>query len=104
MTATVHFVITDDGRPTHWLVEIDHGDLRVSRQPGPAPTEICADRALFDAIASGKVNAIAAMLRGALRVDGDRDAWLLVQRLLPGPCSPHRRPFANVLSAQGSGA
>ncbi|GII21046.1 SCP2 sterol-binding domain-containing protein [Planosporangium mesophilum] len=93
ITATVRFNITDGGHASHWRVEIDKGDLHVTRGSGKSCCGICADRALFDGIVTGEVNAIAAMLRGALSVDGDRETWVVVQRLLPGPCSHRRRPF-----------
>jgi hypothetical protein len=90
MTATVRFNISDGGRTAHWRVEIAQGDIRVSRDSGKGCCGISANRAVFDGIVTGQVNAIAAMLRGALWIDGDRETWILVQRLLPGPY-PARR-------------
>jgi putative sterol carrier protein len=93
ITANVRFDITDGGQAVRWLVAIEEGDIQVSRcDRQDCGCRISADRALFDGIVSGEVNAIAAMLRGALWVEGDRETWVLVQRLLPGPCSPRRRP------------
>jgi putative sterol carrier protein len=104
ITAKVHFHITDGRHVANWLVEIKEGDIRVSRQSGgKGRCGISADRALFDGIVSGEVNAIAAMLRGALWVDGDRETWVLVQRLFPGPCSTRRRPLVSHRSARGDG-
>ena len=40
-------------------------------------------------MASGKVNAMAAVLRGDLAVEGNAELLVLFQRLLPGP--PRRR-------------
>jgi hypothetical protein len=104
VTATVHFNITNGSQLASWLVDIAEGDIRVSRQGGKGTCGICADRVLFDGIVAGRVNAVAAMLRGALWVDGDREVWMVVQRLLPGPCSPQRRPFATVGCAPESRA
>jgi hypothetical protein len=95
IVATVRFNISEGKRTSHWRVEIARGDIRVSRDSAKGCCGICADRALFDGIVTGQVNAIAAMLRGALWVDGDRETWVLVQRLLPGPCAGRgSRPFA----------
>jgi glycogen debranching enzyme/putative sterol carrier protein len=93
-TATVRFNISHGRRVSHWLVAIDKGDVRVSRDPGKGCCDISisADRALFDGIVSGQVNPRAAMLLGTLRVDGDREVFALILRLLPGPGSPHRPP------------
>jgi putative sterol carrier protein len=46
-----------------------------------------ADRKLFGRMASGKVNAFAAVLRGAITIEGDPRLLVLFQRLLPGPRS-----------------
>jgi putative sterol carrier protein len=43
------------------------------------------DRALFERIASGEVNAMAALLRGAIDVSGESSLLLALQRVLPGP-------------------
>ncbi|MGC9668895.1 SCP2 sterol-binding domain-containing protein [Planosporangium sp. 12N6] len=105
VTATVRFTITDGVRAGHWLVAIEEGDIRVTRGSGSGRgcCGICADRSLFDGIVTGRVNAIAAMLRGALWVDGDRETWILVQRLLPGPCAQRRAPLAAQGARGGAG-
>jgi len=74
-----------DGGSERWFVSIDRGDVRVSRDGATAGCIVRADRSLFDAIASGRANPMAAMLRGALIVEGDPDLLVLFQRLLPGP-------------------
>ena len=43
------------------------------------------DRALFQRLANGEVNAMAALLRGAIAVEGDPQLLVMFQRLLPGP-------------------
>ena len=73
----------------------DKGDLAVSRQNLRADCVVSADKALFDEIASGETNVMAALLRGALRVEGDIQLLALFQRLFPGPSrSRKRRPTA----------
>jgi hypothetical protein len=49
-----------------------------------------ADKALFDAMAVGEVNALAAYLRGELALEGDPELLVLVQRVFPGPTTTHR--------------
>lgn len=79
-------------------VSIGRGDVRVSDEGDDGAAADCVvrtDRALFDAIASGRANAMAAMLRGALSVDGDVELLVLFQRLFPGPPHAHGpRPAA----------
>lgn len=67
------------------LVTIDKGNLTASRRNVAADCVICADRALFERVATGELNAVAALLRGELAVDGDWRLLVLVQRLFPGP-------------------
>jgi putative sterol carrier protein len=69
----------------HWLVAIDRGDLGVSRKNVKADCVLRTDADLFDDIAAGRVNAIAAVLRGAVILQGDLELAVLFQRLFPGP-------------------
>ena len=65
--ATVRFDLTEEGKTERWFLTIDKGDLTVSRRNVRADCVIRAERSLFEGLASGRVNAMAALLRGALR-------------------------------------
>ena len=94
-TATVRFDLKQGKKTDRWLVSIVKGDLAVSRQNLRADCVVSADKALFDDIVSGKTNALAAMLRGAMSIEGDTQPLVLFQRLFPGPPrSRRRRPTA----------
>ena len=55
------------------------------------PTPSCAlERSLFDSMATGKVNAMAAALRGVVAPEGNLGLLVSFQRLFPGP--PRSRP------------
>jgi putative sterol carrier protein len=86
---TLRFDLADAKRTTRWLVAVDRGAIAVSHRNAKADCVIRADKATFDGIAAGEVNAFASVLRGALRVDGERELLVLFQRLFPGP--PGRR-------------
>jgi len=86
ITGTIRFDLRDgDSRPARWLVTIAKGDIAVSHRNARADCVVRADRAVFDGIASGESNAMAAFLRGAIELDGDRGLLLGFQRALPGP-------------------
>jgi putative sterol carrier protein len=86
VSGTLRFDLRDGGRGTsRWLVTIRRGDVAVSRRNVEADCVVRADRALFDRIASGETNAMAAVLRGAVNLEGDRGLVLPFQRLFPGP-------------------
>ena len=61
----------------------------MARGGGAADCVLRTDRKLFARMAAGKVNAFAAVLRGAVTIEGDPRLLVLFQRLLPGP--PKRR-------------
>jgi len=94
-TGTVRFDLKDGRKTDRWLVTVAKGDIKVSRRNLRADCVTTADKALFDGIASGKTNLMAALLRGAMGVEGDVQLLVLFQRLLPGPARSRRpRPKA----------
>ena len=88
-TATVRFDVTRGNDVDHWNVRIDNGDITVSRGDHRADCVIGADQAVFDAIATGQANAMAALLRGTLRVEGDAELFVIARHLLPAPADRH---------------
>lgn len=82
---SVRFDLVDGKRIDRRLVTIDKGNLTVSRKNVAADCVICADEALFGRVAAGELNAVAAVMRGELAVDGDWRLVVLIQRLFPGP-------------------
>jgi putative sterol carrier protein len=88
-TGTVRFDLTDGKRKARWLVEIEKGDVSVSHKNVKADCVVRAEKTLFDGIASGRENAMAAVLRGEVGVDGEREFLVWFQRLFPSP--PRRR-------------
>ena len=92
LTATFRIDLAD-GAPATWLVSIVGGEVRVSRGAGPADCAIVVERKLFDGMASGAVNPMAAVLRGELVVSGDPGLLVRLLRLFPEPhAAPVRHP------------
>jgi putative sterol carrier protein len=60
------------------------GMVTVSREDEEPDCVVSGDRATFEAILSGRANAMAALLRGALRVRGKVVLLTALQRLFPG--------------------
>jgi putative sterol carrier protein len=85
VSATARFDITDGDRTEHRLVRIDRGDIRVSTGDGPSDCAMSGDRAIFDAILAGRTSMLAALLRGALTIEGDPELLVLTQRLFRCP-------------------
>jgi ubiquinone biosynthesis protein UbiJ len=85
VSGTLRFDVEDDRRVESWFVAVENGEVTVTHDKGEADAVIRADRALVDAIVSGKMNAMAAFLRGAVEVRGDLGLVISFQRLYPGP-------------------
>ena len=73
------FEITGEGR---WLVEVRDGTLTVTRDPaGGADVEFTTSPETFERLASGKQNPMMAYMTGKLKVDGDLQAALELQKI-----------------------
>ena len=83
-TGTLRFELTKGKTVDRWLVSIARGDVTVAHKGGTADCIVRADRALFDRLASGELNGVAAVLRGELVAEGDWKLLVLFQRLFPG--------------------
>jgi putative sterol carrier protein len=87
---TLRLELVEGKRVERWFVTVDDGDITVSRRNSGADCTLRADKSLFDGMAVGKINATAAVLRGALVVDGDWELMVMLQRLFPGPARRRR--------------
>ena len=90
-SGTLRFDLVDGRRVEHWYVSLDKGDIIVSHENAAADTVLRTEKSVFDQIASGRTNAMAAMLRGELVPDGDLGLLMAFQRFLPGPPRPRAR-------------
>ena len=99
-TGTLRFDLVDGKRTERWLVTVKKGDIGVSHRNVQADCVVRADRALFEAIARGEQNAMAAILRGSVDVEGSVGLLVLFQRLFPGPPRSRRRHTAGYARRQ----
>jgi putative sterol carrier protein len=84
-TGTLEFDLSDGDQVETWVLALDHGNIAVSRDPIDPTCRVRSSTKLFDGVTSGRVNAMAAMLRGELVCEGDAELLMLFQRILPGP-------------------
>jgi hypothetical protein len=89
-TGSVRFDLARGEEIDHWLVVLNAGNVTASREDVGADCVVQADTALFDRIARGEVNPMAALLRGELTAEGDLELLMRLQRLLPGPPGSRR--------------
>ena len=86
-SGTVRFDLAQAGGTEHWMVGIDRGDIHAAPCGADvlADCVVATDQSLFDGVLTGDVNAMAALVRGELTVDGDPELLVMFQRLVPGP-------------------
>jgi len=85
VSGTLRIDLTNDGEVDHWYITIKKGDLHISRRNAAADASVSAEKALFDGMVTGRVNAMSALLRNLMRVEGDLGLLISLQRLFPGP-------------------
>ena len=82
---TLRFDAVRGDTTTSWYVRIDHGTVTVSQEASAADSVARMNEALFDDIVAGRVNAVAAALRGEMALEGSPQLLNVFQRLFPGP-------------------
>jgi alkyl sulfatase BDS1-like metallo-beta-lactamase superfamily hydrolase len=91
-SGSIRFDIVNGKRTERWLVTLDKGDVGISRRNARADAVVTAERALFNRVASGETNVVAALLCEELDVEGNVNLLVLFRRLLPAPPRSRRRP------------
>lgn len=83
--ASLRFDLENGKKRNRWHVAVAKGEIAVSHKNAHADCIVRADSAVFDGIASGEVNPVAAVLRGAMDIEGDPELLMLLLRLSPAP-------------------
>lgn len=89
-SGSVRFDVTHGEQTEHWMVIVNKGDVRVTRDEADADSVVHISRETLDRLATGEMNAFSALLRGQFIAEGNLELPVLLQRLLPGP--PKHRP------------
>ena len=84
-TGTIRCDLANGGDIEYVLVAIDKGVITVSYAKRDADAIVRCDRELFDGITSGRINVMAALLRGVIDVEGDLNLLSRFQKVFPGP-------------------
>jgi putative sterol carrier protein len=90
-TGKLRIELSNGKRRAHWLVTVTKGDVTVSHANAKADCVVRMDQTLFEQIVSGRENAMAALLRGLVAVEGNPQLLVLFQRLFPGPPNGRKR-------------
>ena len=99
---STRFEIVDGKQTRRWVVTVEKGRIDVSRRAIASPDCVVrVEKRLFERIAAGKENAVAAVMRGEMTIDGDWRLLVWMQRLFPGRRRP--RPTGTAGYAKRSG-
>jgi hypothetical protein len=82
---SLRFDLDRDGRVEHWRVALRGGAMTVSNADEPADCVVRTEAALFEDLALGRANTMAATLRGQILLDGNPALLIRFQRLFPAP-------------------
>ncbi len=86
-TGTVRIELVDDECTRHWYFRINQGKLLVSRENLEADSVVRSRQDVFDHVAAGEMNMMAAVLRGEVSVEGQLPLLTLFERVIPEPPS-----------------
>ena len=104
VSGTLRFDLVDGERVEHWYLTIKNGDVAVSHKDAEADAIVRTGKALFEGMTAGKVNAMAAALRGALVPQGNLGLIVSFQRLFPGPAASRAKAGAGSQEKGGAGS
>lgn len=93
-SGVVRFDVRDGDRVDEWYLTSVKGVVTVARQGDRPDCILTGDVATFDAVLSGRANAMAALLRGALEAQGKIVLLTALQRLFPGSPGASGLPVA----------
>jgi len=85
VTGSVRFDVVDGPTTENWFVTMKRGEIAVSNRSAAADVVVRGGRNTIDEITAGVKNAQAALLRGAITVEGNIEVLAQLLRLLPGP-------------------
>jgi hypothetical protein len=77
--------LTSGTTTERWFITMHGGDVSVSHRNAKADSVIRTSKNVFEGMVTGRVNAMAAALRGVVSLEGDPTLLVLFQRALPGP-------------------
>jgi putative sterol carrier protein len=90
LSGTIRFDLRDGKAVESWFLQLDKGDVKVSRRKAKADCVAAMETELCDALVTGGTNGFAAALRGDIELEGEVALLLEFQRLFPGPPGDRR--------------
>jgi len=89
ITGSLRFDLENGKRSECWRVTLNKGVVSSARSNASADCVVHTDKATLAAIIEGRANAMAALLRGAVRVEGQALLMAYFRRLFTEPAAAH---------------
>jgi len=83
MHGSVAVELSGGGEDERWVVSVEGGAVAAEQGARDADCTLRTSKELFDHLVTGETNAMAALLRGALVIEGDLELLALFQRIFP---------------------
>jgi putative sterol carrier protein len=99
-TGVLRIDLADGERTEHWYLDIRKSDVRASHKGATPDCTVSTDLATFEAIVDGRMNAMAAVLRGAIQIEGRFPLIIALQAFMAGPKEAVKRPTAGYARRQ----
>lgn len=96
---TIRFDLRHEHGIDHWFVVVKDGDVRVSREAGPADCVLHSDLSTFDQIVTGRLNPLPAWFRHLYWIEGNAALVRAFNYIYPGPA--HARHPRDLVRQQG---
>ena len=93
-SGTVLVELRGDRKVDRWYIDIKRGDVGLARKEGDADCILRTDADTFRAIVAGQMNAIAALLRGRVEVEGKVSLLVALQSLFLPSLGAQEEPTA----------
>jgi putative sterol carrier protein len=87
ISGSLRFDLENGNRNEHWRVTFANGSVSAARSNAAADCIARTDKETMEAIIQGRINAMAAVLRGSIRVEGQVLLLALFRSLLTAPAA-----------------
>jgi hypothetical protein len=81
----IRFDLADDHEVAHWLITIENGAIKVSREERDASVVLRTTKAFFDRMVRGEAKPLSAWLRNDITSEGEFRFIFLLERLFATP-------------------
>ena len=87
ISGSLRFDLENGNRTEHWRVTFAKGVVSTARSNAPADCIVRTNKDTLESIIQGRVNAMAALLRGLIKVEGQALLLALFRSLLTAPAA-----------------